>query len=252
MLNSNSLKILNIKTLRLFCKHANIKKCSRVPKETLFENYNRFLACKVIQRCFRNHFYKNAEDSISLEPVRYPCFVYRTKFGKCFFYSYDSIIKYIMKTGDTRDPMTRNVYSDEDLSRLDYEVKKYFPEIRYSSTLKIKKNINYAKKIRNRENEILSLQTYLEELKTKIIIVIESGAFSWEQFEITVDSVEYYSIHDYISTILDKLRSVYRSLKTHDFFSANCFKENAIESISGLSNSQSNDVTNILNFIRAI
>jgi hypothetical protein len=252
MLNSNSLKILNIKNLRLFCKHANIK-CSRMPKETLFENYNRFLACKVIQRCFRNHFYKNAEDSISLEPVKYPCFIYRTKFGKCFFYSYETIIKYIMKTGDTRDPMTRNVYSDEDLLRLDSEVKKYFPEIRYSSTLKIKKNINYAKRIRNRENEILAFQTYLEELKTKIIIVIESGAFLWEQFEITVDSVEYYSIHDYIATVLDKMRSVYRSLKNHDSFSANCFKENIIESVSALSNSaQSNDITNILNFIKLI
>jgi len=157
-----------------------------------------------------------------------------------------------MKTGDTRDPMTRNVYSDEDLSRLDSEVKKYFPETRYSSTLKIKKNINYAKRIRNRENEILSYQTYLEELKTKIIIVIESDAFSWEQFEITVDSVEYHSIYDYIATVLDKLRSVYRSLKNHDSFSASCFKENTIEAISAFSNSGSNDVTNILDFIRAI
>jgi hypothetical protein len=146
--------------------------------------------------------------------------------------------------------MTRNVYSDEDLLRLDSEVKKHFPEIRYSSTLKIKKNINYAKRIRNRENEILTFQTYLEELKSKIIIVIESGALSWEQFEITVDFVEYHSISDYLATVLDKMRSVYRSLKIHDAFSANCFKENAIESINSLPNSESTN--DILDFIRAI
>jgi hypothetical protein len=143
--------------------------------------------------------------------------------------------------------MTRNVYSDEDLLRLDSEVKKHFPEIRYSSTLKIKKNINYAKRIRNRENEILTFQTYLEELKSKIIIVIESGALSWEQFEITVDFVEYHSISDYLATVLDKMRSVYRSLKIHDPFSANCFKENAIESINSLPNSE-----DILDFIHSI
>jgi hypothetical protein len=251
MLDTFSFKNLTIQNLKVFCKHAGIK-CSKLKKQELFDSYNRFLACKIIQFRFRKYFYRNAEDSISLEPVTFPCFIYRTKFGKCFFYSYDTIIKYIMKTGDTRDPMTRNVYSDEDLLRLDSEVKKYFPDVRYSSTLKIKKNINYAKRIRNRENEILNYQTYLEELKNKIVIVIESDAFSWEHFEITVDSVEYYSIHDYVLTVLEKIRSVYRSLYTYDTFSANCFKQNTIEAIEAIPNSQSVHVSHILEFIKSI
>ena len=139
MLNNSSFKMLSITELKKFCKNASIKKYSTLKKKELFDEYNRFLASKVIQRKYRMHFYKNAEDNILLEKVSYPCFVYRTKFGKIFFYHYDTIIKYIMKSGDTRDPMTRNQYSDEELSRLDYEAKRYFPNIKYSSTFKIKK-----------------------------------------------------------------------------------------------------------------
>ena len=150
-----------------------------------------------------------------------------------------------MKTGDTRDPMTRNVYSDEDLTRLDSEAKLYFPEIRYSSTLKIKKNINYAKRIRNRENEILNFQMYLEELKTKLIIVIESGALLWENIgTITIDSIEYYSIREYITVLLDKMKLVYCSLKSYDVFSATCFKENVMLSIE-----QFNDIQFIIDYL---
>ena len=251
MLNLHSFKLLNTPLLKKFCKNAGIKN-SILKKHELFTNYNRFLACRIIQRNFRKYFYKNAEDSISLEHVEYPCFIYRTKFGKCFFYSYDTIIKYIMKTGDIRDPMTRNEYSDHELARLDSEAKHHFPKIRYSSTLKIKKNINYAKKIRNRENEILSYQTYLDELKTKIVIVIESDAFAWEQFEITVDSVEYYSIHDYILTLLEKIRTIYRVFNGYDNFSANYFKENLIETVSSFPNAQTVHVHHIIEFLNLI
>ena len=231
MLNIDSFKKLKIDVLKKYCKSVSIK-TSKLKKKELFDKYNEFLASRTIQRQFRKYFYNGAEDSISLESVKYPCFIYRTKFGKCFFYSYDTIIRYIMKTGDTRDPMTRNNYSDDDLQRLDSEVKLHFPEKSYSSTLKIKKNINYAKRIRNRENEILTFQTYLDELKTKIIIVVDSGAFTWNLTgEITIDSVEYYSIHEYIGVLLDKMKQVYRNLFTYDTFSANCFKENLINDL---------------------
>lgn len=248
MLNTVSLKLLKTDTLKLFCKNVSIKNYSKLNKQELFKKYNEYLACKIIQKHFRNHFYKNAEDSISLEPVRFPCFIYRTKLGKCFFYSYDSIIKYIMKTGDTRDPMTRNQYSDEDLARIDNEVKRYFPNVRYSSTLKIKNNINYAKRIRNRENEILNFQMYLEELKNKIIVVIESDALSWEQFgEITIDFVEYYSINDYINVLLNKIKTVYISLKNYDLFSATCFKENILSAINTFQNNGTRFISDYLN-----
>ena len=172
-----------------------------------------------------------------MENISFPCFVYRTKFRKCFFYSYDSIIKYIMKTGDTRDPNTRNQYTDTELARLDNEAKHYFPDIKYSSTLKIKRNINYAKRIRNRENEILSFQMRLDELKNNIIILVESGIISWNisNEPVLIENVEYRSLNSYINTILHELKIVYNNLKIYDTFSATVFKEDILSNLNLLS-----------------
>jgi len=248
MLNQDSLKILPVHTLKLFCKNVGIKNYSKLNKNKLFEEYSQYLACKIIQRAYRQYFYRDSECSITLEKVEYPCFVYRTKFGKHFFYSYDAIIKYIMKTGDTRDPMTRNQYTDDELTRLDTSVKQHYPEIRYSSTLKIKKNINYAKRIRNRENEALSYQTHLEELKVKILIIIESNV--WNIQNICIDSVEYSSINDYLSVILSTIGTVYRLLKNYDSFAAGLFKEETIHSIEVFNSIP--EVSRVLNYFNQL
>ena len=238
MLNNFSFKILSIPELKFFCKNAGIKKYSTLKKRELFDEYNKYLACLVIQKRYRLHFYKNAEDNILLEKVSYPCFVYRTKHGKFFFYKHDTIIKYIMKSGDTRDPMTRNQYSDEELSRLDHQAKYYFPDIKYSSTLKIKKNINYAKRIRNRENEILSFQTQFIDLKSKIMYLIEFDAWVLpiDTEAIIIDSIEYNSMNGYINDLMGHLKAVYLNLKEFDLGSATGVKENMIDELSNLNN----------------
>jgi hypothetical protein len=237
MLNKDSLKKLSLSNLKIFCKHAEIK-YSRLKKEQLFDEYRRYLACKVIQSYFRKHFYRNAVDCITLDHVQYPCFIYRSKHGKHFFYSYESIIKNIMKTGDTRDPMTREYYSDDDLTRLDLSVKIHFPETRYSSTLKIKKNINYAKRIRNRENEILSFQTRMDELKNTIITFISDGIIFWAFHEtFVIDSVEFRSIKVYLNEVIRELKTIYHSVKSYDPFTANCFKSGILEELKNLNDS---------------
>jgi hypothetical protein len=135
----DSYKLLKLPEIRLFCKNAKIK-IGKSTKFELFTKYNQFLATKIIQKEYRKHFYRDAECSITLEKVKYPCFVYRTKFGKLFFYEYSSIIKYIMKTGKVVDPNTRNIYTDAELTRLDTQAKLHFPDKNFKSTLKIKKN----------------------------------------------------------------------------------------------------------------
>jgi hypothetical protein len=239
---------LNLKTLKMLCK-TKIKGYSKLNKKELCDNYNKYLACKIIQKAYRAHFYKNAVDCITMDSVNYPCFIYRTKFGKCFFYNYDSLIKYIMKSGDTRDPNTRNSYTDEDLTRLDLGAKKHFPENKYSSTLKIKKNINYARRIRNRENEILSYQLRLEELKELIILIISSSMFLWELNEsLVIDNVEYQTIHLYINNVLTEFKSIYRHLNETDTFSATCLKKELMEQIE-LLNLPDNGITEIINLL---
>jgi hypothetical protein len=228
----NDFNILSLTILRGLCKKNKIV-CSKKNKKQLIDELNRVLATKLIQRIFRIHFYKNAVDHITLEKVEYPCFIFRTKIGKCFFYNYDSIIRYIMKTGNCSDPMTRIIYSDEILIRLDAEVKKHFPNNQYKSTYKIKKNVNYARRIRNRENEILSFQMRLEELKTNILFAVESDIFLWslDAEPILIDNIQYDNISSYMDAILHELKLIIINLRIYDLNSAEYFKKTLLEEI---------------------
>jgi hypothetical protein len=229
------LKNENVKTLREICKLKKINNYSKSNKEQLIEKIKCYFAVRIIQKNYRNHFYKSAVDHITLEQVKYPCFIFKTKLGKFYFYNYESIIKYIMKTGNTKDPMTRIQYSDEDLIRLDLEVKKHFPDNNYKSCYKIKKNINYSRRIRNRENEILSYQMRLDEIKTNILVAIESDIFSWDfQGEIVIDNIEYPSINSYINSILHEFKLIIINLRSYDHSSANYYKTTFIESINNI------------------
>jgi hypothetical protein len=242
MLNEDSFCYLNIKILKQLCKKVSIKNCSKLKKRELFDAYNKYLAAKIIQNVYRSHFYKNATDCITLDKIGYPCFIYRTKFRKHFFYSYESIIKYIMKTGDTRDPMTRENYTDDDLIRLDTEVKHYFPNIKYSSTIKIKRNINYAKRIRNRENEILSFQMRMDELKEQVLFVIVSDMYSWNlgNEPLLIENIEYQTIDSFVQAIFHELKIVLLNLRIYDSYSSNLFKNELIRTINELNCQQIN------------
>jgi hypothetical protein len=227
-------KRLNVKVLKGLCKRiAGIHGYSQMTKPKLVEEYNKFLATRIIIFNFRKHFYKNATDSITLEPVTFPCFIYRVKTGKLFFYEYESIIKYIMKSGKVVDPNTRNVYTDAELTRLDSQAKIYFPYKNFKSTLKIKRNENYAKRIKNRENEILTYQMRLDEIKIILITIITDDILSWGLNEsFVVDNLEYSNLNDYITSIIHELKILYINLKSYCEFEANCFKTDFINKIT--------------------
>jgi hypothetical protein len=225
--------VLSLSILRGLCKKYKIT-YSKKNKNQLIEQLDIFFATKLIQKNFRIHFYKNAVDHITLEKVHYPCFIFRTKIGKCYFYNYESIIRYIMKTGNCNDPMTRIAYTDEQLIRLDSEVKQHFPNNNYKSTYKIKKSASYARRIRNRENEILSFHMRLDELKNNILFAIESDIFSWDidAEPILIDNIEYPNINSYMNSILHELKLIIINLRHYDRDSAEHFKQSLIESIS--------------------
>ena len=232
MFIKSDLKNLNVRLLKKL--NSNVKLKYNFKKEELMNNYNQFLACKIIQRNFRKHFYRNAVDNITLESVNYPCFVYRVK-TNLFFYEYNSIIKYIMKSGKVIDPNTRIEYTDAELIRLDTQAKIHFPDKNFKSTLKIKKNENYAKRIKNRENEILTFQMRLDELKTMILTIIEDNIMSWNlQGSLIIENVEYTNINSYINTLTHELKILFLHLKGYDTFEAKCFKDTFLSEIDNL------------------
>jgi len=238
MLIKNDYNNLTLPILKKLSKKAKIK-YNKLNKQDMFINLNIYLAVITIQKYYRKHFYKNATDHITLEKVEYPCFIFRTKCCKNYFYSYDSIVKYIMKTGDTRDPMTRLQYSDEILIRLDSEIKRFLPNVKYKSTFKIKKNPDYARRIRNRENEILSYQTRLNEIKESIIMAIESDILSWTIGNILIDNIEYLNSNTYINSLLYELKIILRNLNIYDNHSVNLFKKELSEVIEQTENTNS-------------
>ena len=226
-------KNLSVVILKKLCK---CKYSSKMKKNELYEEYNKVLAVKIIQQRFRKYFYSNAVDSITLENVSYPCFIYRVKTGKIFFYDYNSIIKYIMKSGKVIDPNTRNTYTDTELTRLDIEAKLYFPDKNFKSTLKIKKNENYARRIRNRENDILSFQMRLDEIKTCIITIIEDDIISWNITDaIIIENIEYTSFTNYLNSIIHELKILFLNLKSYSLFEGNCYKQSFLSDIGNRS-----------------
>jgi len=235
MFIKSDFKNLNVGILKKLSKNVKLK--YNLKKSEMIENYNQYLACKIIQKNFRKHFYRNAVDNITLECISFPCFIYRVKSGKCFFYDYNSIIKYIMKSGKVIDPNTRNEYTDFDLIRLDTEAKFYFPDKNFKSTLKIKKNENYAKRIRNRENEILTFQMRLDEIKISIITIITDEIMLWNLGDevIIIENVEYRNFNSYINSLIHELKIFFLHLKSYSQFEAKCFKDTFITEIDNRS-----------------
>ena len=243
MFLSTDLSILSVAILKKLLKRAKIVN-HRLKKSEMVREYNKYLSAIKIQKIFRRYFYRNAEDHITLERVEYPCFIFQTKSGKCYFYSYESIVKYIMKTGDTRDPMTRTQYSDELLTRLDSDVKKHLPHLKFKSTLKIKKNPDYARRIRNRENEILNYQTRINEIRESIIVAVDSDMLSWTISNILIDNIEYLSPVSYVNSIMYELKILLRNLTFMDQFSGSSLKTEIIDLLN--STSESNTKNKIL------
>jgi hypothetical protein len=225
-------RFLTVPLLKHLCKSKSIK-YSKLNKDQLIYQCNKLNAVKCIQRCFRNYFYRNAVDNITLESVKYPCFIYRVKTGKIFFYEYNSIIKYIMKSGKVIDPNTRNAYTDLELLRLDTEAKIHCPDSNFKSTLKIKNNEAYARRIKNRENAVMALELRLNELKDLLLNIVESNMLEWENPNepIVIENIEYHGIHGYVNSVLHDLRSLFSHLKEYSQFEANCFKTTLLELI---------------------
>jgi hypothetical protein len=209
-------ELLPLKILRGLSRLKRLKGYSTMNRQELFDNYNRYLSVILIQQKYRKYLYHDAVDHITLENVKFPCFIFQTKAFKLYFYSYESIIKYIMKSGNTSDPMTRSQYSDEDLIRIDIGVKRYFPECRYRSALRIKNHPEYAMRIRNRENEILSYELRIDEIKNNLLILTSINASDWDITNILIDNHEYSNIQSYQNQLIYELHLVLRNLNRID------------------------------------
>jgi hypothetical protein len=230
MLNIVDLRHINVVTFRKMCKIRGIKKYTGCKKEWMFEKINLDISSRKIQNFWRRRFYKDAIDSISFDDVYYPCFIYKPLENKIYFYRLDTIIPYIIKTGDVRDPCTRIPYTDNELKSLDRLAKNH--GYKYKSTFKIKGNSNYVRRIQERQNIVSTLEFRLSEISQNITHILENNIFEWEDNgPFTLHNITYTNFRMFIAENLTEYRIRLRSLHRYDSDSAIRIHESTIEKI---------------------
>jgi hypothetical protein len=102
-----------------------------------------------LQRWIRKIFSKEETCPISCEPIRYPCFAFKTPNNVLIYYNLDALRSYLIKTGDFRDPSTRADYTDKQLLDMD-NIHKYYNNLHPKMHPKpqIKKTDNQKQKIK--------------------------------------------------------------------------------------------------------
>jgi hypothetical protein len=238
------MKELNVKEIREIMRIKKIKKPPNITKkQEIIDYYISSLAAITIQRKYRLHLYSKQTDSITFDTVSFPCFIWKPVGSICspYFYNYYSIINYIIKSGDTRDPITRVQYTDDDLKRLDEGAKK--AGFKYKSTLKIKHNPTYIIRIRNRENEIRNYELRLNEIKQSIKIGLDTQMLEWEYIgPLFIENVNYSSPYNFIYQHIREYNIIIQSLNNLSRENAEYYKDEMIKILESVPNPNSTKI----------
>lgn len=110
---------MNVTDLRAVCKLAGIRGVSGKRRSVLESALAEHHARLRIQRWFRRILGRGESCPVSLEPVRYPCFGFRTASRVFIYYNLGVLKQYLVESGSFADPMTREEYSVETLKQMD-------------------------------------------------------------------------------------------------------------------------------------
>lgn len=114
-----------VKTIRNLCKIKGIRYIFNCNKGTLLELLKKFNAAILIQNHIRKKTMSNEHCPISHEPLKYP-FVSIKVNNKFFYYDFYTLIEYLNKTQDFRDPCTRQCINDSKLIQINKLVRYYY------------------------------------------------------------------------------------------------------------------------------
>lgn len=153
---------LTVHILSNMCKRREIKGVSKYKKENLISKLNYFNSVVKIQKWYRKRLIKDQQCPISLDIIIYPCYPYCPSKGIFIYYNLDSLKSFLISSGDFRDPKTRLPYTKKHLIDIDKDV------------YKASKNVNFYKRKKERDNEILFLERYMDELTQEMIDLVET------------------------------------------------------------------------------
>lgn len=118
-------KNFNVKALKRLCKLKGIKFISKFKKNELLNLLKKFNAVKIIQQMLRKKTIIDNICPICHEPLKYP-FISIKVSEKFFYYDFYTLIEYLNKTQDFRDPCTRQDISDNKLFEINKIIRYYY------------------------------------------------------------------------------------------------------------------------------
>lgn len=118
-------KKFNVSTLRKVCKIKCIKFTSHFNKLKLIKILNEFNAVKIIQQYFRRKTIIDNYCPISHEKLKYPFISIKVN-NKFFYYDFYTLVAYLNKSQDFREPCTRQLISDNKLLEINKLIRYYY------------------------------------------------------------------------------------------------------------------------------
>jgi hypothetical protein len=183
MINNDILNNSNVITLKKICRNLHIKKYSALKKSELISLINEHHSILKIQRWTRKVLCKNEPCPISLEPIRYPCFAFKTKNNVLIYYNLHAFKDFLIKTGDFRDPISRTPLTELQLITMD-EIDNYSKTINKTdeniekltkSVYRASKNTKFYERMKEKECELLSLERILDNICQEIKNLIDEN-----------------------------------------------------------------------------
>ena len=118
-------KDFTVKAIRNLCKIKNIRYISNYNKDFLLILLNKFNAAKIIQTKLRNKTMNETVCPICHEPLKYPIVSIKVN-NKFFYYDFYTLVEYLNKTQDFRDPCTRQIIKDCKLIQINKLIRYYY------------------------------------------------------------------------------------------------------------------------------
>jgi hypothetical protein len=120
-------KKFNVRTLRKLCKIKCIRYVYNFNKLKLIKILNEFNAIKIIQDCFRVKTTIDDYCPISHEKLKYPFISIKVN-NKFFYYDFYTLVQYLNKSQDFREPCTRQIITDNKLLEINKLIRYYYGE----------------------------------------------------------------------------------------------------------------------------
>lgn len=152
---------LTVNILKKLCHVKKLTKYSKMAKKEIIDLIQKNNSAQKIQKWFRTKY--NSTCPISLDKIKYPCFGYvPLKGGTIIYYNLEPLKNYLIKSGNFKDPNTREEYTEDIIKKID-------KLDGGGELLRAYRNKSFYKKMKERELENLVIERELDRIVDELI-----------------------------------------------------------------------------------